>query len=296
MHMSDALVSPAVGGVMWAATAGLTAVAARRVEREGDEARVALMGVLGAFVFAAQMVNFAIPATGSSGHLGGGLLLTILLGPHAGFVVMASVLAVQALFLADGGLLALGCNVVNLAFFTSFLAYPLLWKPIAGPNPTRGRLLAASVVSAVAALQLGSLAVVLETTISGISTLPFASFAALMQPIHLAIGLVEGLVTAALVAVVSRARSEVLARGAPAASLRPLLVALAAGAAVTAGVGVWFPSSRPDALEWSVARASAGAELPVPQGGVHALRGLLVLAMAVAASLALRALRRSARR
>ncbi len=75
---------------------------------------IPLMGVLGAFIFAAQMINFTIPGTGSSGHLGGGMILAILLGPHAAFLVMASVLTVQALFFADGGLLALGCNIWNL--------------------------------------------------------------------------------------------------------------------------------------------------------------------------------------
>ena len=82
MHMADALLSPAVGGTMWAATAATIVVCSRRLAAERDDRRVPLMGVLGAFLFAAQMVNFAIPGTGSSGHLGGGLLLAILLGPH----------------------------------------------------------------------------------------------------------------------------------------------------------------------------------------------------------------------
>ena len=104
MHMADALISPAVGGVMWAATAAAGAVSVRALARSKDERRLPLMGVMGAFVFAAQMITFSIPGTGSSGHLGGGLLLAALLGPYAGFLVMASVLAVQALFFADGGL------------------------------------------------------------------------------------------------------------------------------------------------------------------------------------------------
>ena len=98
-----------------------------RAAADGDDRRVPLMGVLGAFVFAAQMVNFAIPGTGSSGHLGGGLLLAILLGPRAAFIVIASVLIVQALFFADGGLLALGCNVFNLGFFPAFVASTVGW-------------------------------------------------------------------------------------------------------------------------------------------------------------------------
>ena len=95
MHLADALISPAVGGTMWAAAAGLLAWCARQVKRAPNHRLVPMMGVLGAFVFAAQMINFPIPGTGSSGHLGGGLLLAILLGPSAAFMVMASVLAVD---------------------------------------------------------------------------------------------------------------------------------------------------------------------------------------------------------
>jgi cobalt/nickel transport system permease protein len=120
MHMSDALISPTVGAAGWLTAAGFAAYAGREVRRAPEASPPALMGVLGAFVFAAQMINFSIPATGSSWHLGGGLLLAALLGPHAAFLVMASVLAVQALLFADGGLLALGCNVINLGVCTFF--------------------------------------------------------------------------------------------------------------------------------------------------------------------------------
>ena len=102
MHMADALLSPAVGATMWAASAAALAVAARRVRADDDEGKVPLMGVLGAFLFAAQMINFAIPGTGSSGHLGGGMILAILLGPPAAFLTLASVLTVQALFFGAG--------------------------------------------------------------------------------------------------------------------------------------------------------------------------------------------------
>jgi cobalt/nickel transport system permease protein len=81
MHMADALISPAVGASMWAVSAGLIAYSARKVRQSLDERLVPLMGVLGAFIFAAQMINFSIPATGSSGHIGGGLMLAILVGP-----------------------------------------------------------------------------------------------------------------------------------------------------------------------------------------------------------------------
>jgi cobalt/nickel transport system permease protein len=269
MHMSDALLSPAVGGTMWAVTAAVATYSARRIDRLGEASRVPLMGVLGAFVFAAMMINFSIPGTGSSGHLGGGLLLAILLGPYAAFIVMASVLTVQALFFADGGLLALGCNVFNLAFFTSFLVYPLVWKPLAGTRPRGTRLFVASLVAAVIGLQLGALGVVLETGASGSSSLPFGTFALLMQPIHLAIGVVEGLVTASVVLIVWRARPELLAAEAQRRSLRPILIGLGVTALVAGGVVSWFASARPDGLEWSVARAT-GSEPSPPTDGVHA--------------------------
>ena len=87
MHMADALISPAVGGTMWAASAGLLAWCARKIRQTLDDRLVPLMGVLGAFIFAAQMINFTIPATGSSGHLGGGLILAVLLGLIAELVM-----------------------------------------------------------------------------------------------------------------------------------------------------------------------------------------------------------------
>ena len=149
MHMADALLSPAVGTTLWVGSAALGGYASKKLNREIDDRLIPLMGVLGAFIFAAQMINFTIPGTGSSGHLGGGMILAILLGPHAAFLVMASVLAVQALFFADGGLLALGCNIWNLGFYPCYLVYPLLYRPWVGGHRNPGRIVAASLVSAV---------------------------------------------------------------------------------------------------------------------------------------------------
>ena len=172
MHMADALISPAVGGTMWVATAATAVYCAKKVREENDPTKIPLMGVLGAFIFAAQMLNFTIPATGSSGHLGGGLILAILLGPYAAFLTIASVLTVQALFFADGGLLALGCNIFNLGFFPAFVAYPL-FKMIVRDKWTTGRVVGGSIVGAEVALLLGSFAVVAQTALSGVSSLPF---------------------------------------------------------------------------------------------------------------------------
>ena len=273
MHMADALISPSVGGALWGAAAGTIAYCARKVRQELDERKVPLMGVFGAFVFAAQMINFTIPGTGSSGHLGGGLLLAVLLGPHGAFLTIASVLVVQALFFADGGLLALGCNIVNLGVFPAFIAYPLIYRTIAPPGAGQGRITAASVAAAVAGLQLGAFAVVLETVLSGISALPFSSFALLMQPIHLVIGVVEGLVTAAVVGFVARAHPEIVGSPArPAAGgfgFRRVLVSLLAVAAITGGVLSWHASEKPDGLEWAIAVVTGTEELEPPTDGVH---------------------------
>lgn len=292
MHMADALLSPATGGVMWLAAGAVMAVACRRLRQRNDDALVPLMGMLGAFVFAAQMINFSIPGTGSSGHLGGGLLLAILVGPHAAFVVIASVLTVQALFFADGGLLALGANMFNLGVLPCFLAYPLVYRPLAGPAPSRRRAATATVVAAVVGLQLGALGVVLQTAASGISSLPLGTFMALMLPIHLAIGLAEGLATAALVLFLQRARPELLTATAGSATQqrRPLLRRAAVTAVLTAGVLSWFASDQPDGLEWAVARAAGHGELPSPAQGLHAALGQLQQGTAVLSGYALPAL------
>lgn len=267
MHMADALLSPAVGGVMSAATAATAVYAAKKLSRQSDESKVPLMGVLGAFVFAAQMINFSIPGTGSSGHLGGGLLLAALLGPDAGFLVMASILIIQALFFADGGLLALGANIFNLGLFTCYLAYPLIYRRIIGRNYSPQRIVIASLAAAVVGLQLGAFGVVLETLLSGKTELPFGTFVLLMQPIHLAIGLVEGLVTAAVIAFVHQARPEILDSATSGAKLsavplKKVLLALGLMALLTGAVLSWFASTHPDGLEWSIFKTLGREELP----------------------------------
>jgi len=278
MHMADALISPLVGGVMWAATAGITAYGARRLKPGGDDRVVPLMGVLGAFIFAAQMVNFSIPGTGSSGHLGGGMILSILLGPHAAFLTMASVLTVQALFFADGGLLALGCNIFNLAFLPCFVAYPLIYRTIVGAHASEKRVRVASIVAAIVGLQLGALAVVLETFFSGVSELPFSTFLLLMLPIHLAIGIVEGLLTAAVVTCVGKAHPGAWA-AAPTVAPQPgsgrLLARWLLLTAIPGRRLCSFASTRLDGLEWAIFHSSGREALSAPATDAHSLAAAL---------------------
>lgn len=264
---------------MWVASAAAIAYSSARLRRDPDDRRAPLMGVLGAFLFAAQMINFTIPGTGSSGHLGGGLLLAVLLGPHAAFVTIASVLVVQALFFADGGLLALGCNIFNMGFIPAFLVYPLVYRKLLGAEPSRWRLNCAVLLSALIGLQLGPLAVVLETVLSGTAALPFRTFLLLMLPIHLAIGAAEGAITLMVLSFLRRARPELVTDGrdtaAGTSSLGTVLVGVLLAALLTGGALSWFASREPDGLEWAILRTTGSTELTAPGGALHQSLALL---------------------
>lgn len=277
MHMADALVAPAVAGTMYACSAAAAAYSIKKVRQEDDPGKIPVMGVMGAFVFAAQMINFTIPGTGSSGHLCGGMLLTALLGPYAAFLTMIGVLFIQCLLFADGGLLALGCNVWNMAFYGCFLGAFFIWRPMMKRGMSKGKIAAAAVLGCVLTLQLGAFSVSLETLASGITELPFTAFVATMQPIHLAIGLVEGLITAAVLLFVYQARPELLqcadtggvehgtgkgaGKGAGHMSYKGVLGVLFAAAILIGGGLSLFASSHPDGLEWSIEKITGSTEL-----------------------------------
>ena len=273
MHMADALLAPAVAATMYVASGAAAGVSVHGLKKEEEAPqKLPVMAVTAALVFAGQMINYTIPGTGSSGHLCGGMLLSALIGPQAGFLSMIVILAIQSLFFADGGLLALGANVWNMAFYGCFVGYYLLWRPImgsrlfgAGKGAQRSRIVLASILGCVVTLQLGAFSVVLETSLSGITELPFGAFLALMQPIHLAIGLVEGLITAAVLLFVQESRPQLLQgverpEGEPARrSLRSVVVILSLVALVVGGGLSLLASSHPDGLEWALfGNAEAG--------------------------------------
>ena len=108
MHMADALLSPAVAGTMYACSTAVAAYSVTKIRKEDDQTKIPTMGIMGAFVFATQMINFTIPGTGSSGHLCGGMLLSAMLGAPAGFLTMIGILLIQCLMFADGGLMEHG--------------------------------------------------------------------------------------------------------------------------------------------------------------------------------------------
>lgn len=280
MHMADALLSPAVGVTMWAASATTVAYCSKKVRVEMDDRRIPLMGVLGAFVFATQLVNFTIPVTGSSGHLGGGLILSILLGPYAAFLTISSVLVIQAFFFADGGLLALGCNMFNLGFIPAFIAYPLVYKKTVGAAPSPARISTASMAAAIVALQLGAFGVVVETVTSGISSLPFSTFVVFMQPVHLAIGVTEGLVTASVINFVYKARPEIMPltpKFRPTGSLptRDIVLGFLAVAMLMGGGVSLLASEKPDGLEWSIMKTARHQEISGSEPRIRVLLAVL---------------------
>jgi cobalt/nickel transport system permease protein len=275
MHMADALLSPPVGGVMLAAGIAAIGVSVKKIGGNGaglEEKKIPMMGVMGAFVFAGQMINFTIPGTGSSGHIGGGMLLAAILGPFPALITLASVLLIQCLFFADGGLLAYGCNVVNMAvtsclFAFTFIYKPLVYKPVMIKSLDKKTITLASVLSVVVGLQIGAFGVVLETLVSGVTELPFGTFVLLMQPIHLAIGLVEGIVTAAVLCFVHSARPELLESAVTGGEVKgsvrtgTIVTVFAVLAALVAGGLSMFASSNPDGLEWAMEKTAGTTEL-----------------------------------
>lgn len=275
MHMADALVAPAVAGTMYVCSAAAAAYSIKKVRDEDDPKKIPVMGIMGAFVFATQMINFTIPGTGSSGHLCGGMLLSALLGPYAGFLTMIGVLLIQCLLFADGGLLALGCNVWNMAFYGCFIGSLLIWRPMMKNGITKGKIALASILGCVITLQFGAFSVTLETLASGITELPFSTFVATMQPIHLAIGFVEGLITAAVLIFVHESRPELLFCSGEKDqkegrfSFKKTLVILAVLAALIGGIVSLFASAYPDGLEWSIEKLTGSTELE-SAGGIYA--------------------------
>lgn len=271
MHMADALLSPAVAATMYGATAVTAGISIRNLRKEEKtleeplKEKLPAMAVMSALVFAAQMLNYTIPGTGSSGHLCGGMMLTGILGPYAGFLSMIVVLAIQCLFFADGGLMALGANVWNMAFYGCFIGYFLIYRPFIqgkflsnGKVQMRIKIIITAIIGCMLTLQMGAFSVVLETTISGITDLPFGAFVALMQPIHLAIGLIEGLITAAVFLFIYEARPGLMRCVGSAGetkgklSVKTTVIVLAIVVGIFAGGISLAASSNPDGLEWSL--------------------------------------------
>ena len=238
MHIPDGFLTPPVWIAADAAALPAVAWLTRRAEREIDESRIPLLGVLGAFVFAAQMINFPV-GMGTSGHLVGGALLGIVLGPAAAAVVLTAILAVQALVFQDGGVLALGANVLNMAIAGVWAAM-LPYRYFAGTRWRPAGIFLAGVISVLvsAALALAQL------RISGVP-IPAPVFAA-STVLFLISAILEGAITLAVVQAIEKihvAAAPVSHRPAPAVG------ALLGAAILLVTGGVLFASGAPDGLE-----------------------------------------------
>jgi cobalt/nickel transport system permease protein len=261
MHMANELLNPTVAFVTLAIAAAAVVIASARAKKTLPADKLPLMGVMGAFVFAGQMINFTLPGMpGTSGHLVGAVLLTILLGPSVGILVIASVLIVQCLLFQDGGLLALGCNIINMGVIPCLLG-GLLYKVVLGPaaKARAWRQYIAAWIACVVGVAGGATMVPLETALGGRVTIPTGDFLSVMLGVHIIIGLVEGLITFAVIAYIRQVRPEALGLETADASM-PLRQRLSTGALAAslvgtalllAGVVSWFASTHPDGLEWA---------------------------------------------
>lgn len=181
---------------------------------------------------------------------------------------MIGVLAIQSLMFADGGILALGCNIWNIAFYGCFIGALLIWKPIMKRGASKGKIIAASIIGSIITLQIGAFSVAAETLGSRISDLPFLTFISVMQPIHLAIGLIEGLITAAVLCFIYEARPELLFGIGKSLkerknrfSFRKVMIIFSLLTIFIGGGVSLLASQYPDGLEWSIEKITNSTEI-----------------------------------
>jgi cobalt/nickel transport system permease protein len=256
MHMANELLSiPVATGTLAIAAAGLGFLC-RKVRQIVAADKLALMGILGAFVFAGQMVNFQLPAMpGTSGHMIGAVLLAIILGPHLGAIVISSVVIIQCLIFQDGGLLALGCNIINMGLVPSYLGY-FLYRLVTAGQFSSLRAYVGAMAACVLAVEAGAILVPIQAALSGVLAVPFSTFLITMIGIHFLVGFAEGLITVAVLAYLQQLRPDLVADSLPGKvrlSRNAVLVTLAVfGIIVGAGLSL-LASDLPDGLEWSYA-------------------------------------------
>jgi cobalt/nickel transport system permease protein len=209
MHMSDGLVNAPTAAVFGLVAVIGLAVAVSRARADLDDRTAPMAGLVTAFVFAVQMINFPI-LPGASGHLLGGALVAILVGPWVGSLCIAIVLAVQALLFADGGLTALGANIVNMALVGVFAGYTvaIALRPLARRG--RGGLVATAFVAALVNTVVAALAFVIEYAIGGAGGASLGTVFTLMLGLHVLIGIGEGVITAATVGAVASVRPDLI--------------------------------------------------------------------------------------
>ncbi len=209
MHMSDGLVNAPTALVFGLIAAIGLGIAAARARRDLDDRTAPMAGLVTAFVFAVQMINFPI-LPGASGHLLGGALVAILVGPWVGALCISIVLVVQALLFADGGLTTLGTNVVNMALVGTFVGYGVAVALRRLARRSRAGLLATAFLAALVNTVVASLTFVLEYAVGGAGGASLGTVFVLMVGLHVLIGVGEGVITAATVGAVAAVRPDLI--------------------------------------------------------------------------------------
>jgi cobalt/nickel transport system permease protein len=204
LHIPDGFLSLIVSIVFWIATIIMVGLAISKTNQSLGEKQIPLMGVMAAFIFAAQMLNFPV-AGGTSGHFLGGALAAIVLGPWAGILVMTAVVGVQAFLFQDGGLLVMGANIFNMGILTAVIGYGLYRLVI---NRAKGVRLTVAGIGAWLATMAAALLTSLQLWVSGTSRLEVVIPA--MLGVHLLIGIGEALITVAALAFVEQTRPDLL--------------------------------------------------------------------------------------
>ena len=247
MHIPDGFLSTAVAVVFWVISVIVIGYALKRVSQELGERQVPLMGVLAAAIFAGQMLNFTV-AGGTSGHLLGAAIATILLGPWPAILVLTSVVSIQALIFQDGGLLALGANLFNMAVVgvaVSYMVYRTIYRLAGGKN---WGIFVGGFVAAWLSIEIAALSCALQLAISGTS--PANISVPAMGGIHALIGIGEGFITVGALAFIYSTRRDLLTHGESAATQGKLVWVV--GLLLAIGLAILSPlaSAYPDGLEW----------------------------------------------
>jgi cobalt/nickel transport system permease protein len=269
MHVPDGLLDLKTASATAVLSLSALTAALRRLRLGLPRRRIPLMGLTAAFLFAAQMLNFPV-AGGTSGHLLGAVLASVLLGPSAAVVVMTAVLLTQCLLFADGGLLALGANVFNMAIVGVLGGYAV-YKSISRVLTGRRGLLVAAAFASWFSTVLASLCCATELAWSGVA--PWGLVFPAMATVHMLIGLGEAAITTLVIAAIMRVRPDLVDPAQPAATPSASRVMMAWGLATTFGLLLFaapFASSWPDGLErvgeslGFAGRAAAGPAVPAP--------------------------------
>lgn len=255
MHIPDGFLSVTVSVVYWVLSVAVILIALARVNRDLGEREVPVMGVLAAAIFAGQMLNFSVTG-GTSGHLLGAALASILLGPWGAVLVMTSVVSVQALIFQDGGLLALGANLFNMAVIGPFVSYFVYRLVLALARGQRMGVFAGGALAAWVSIEVAALSAALQLSLSGTSPANIAF--PTMGGIHALIGLGEALITFGALSFVYAARRDLLHLGSSQPGARESnRGVLAGGLVITLLLAVFSPlaSTHPDGLMWFAGRA-----------------------------------------